>query len=119
MNWIRSLLAIALIVFGVMLPVLSVTGGCVKHVRATEVYRAEAGFFEAAGEEAGTLLIREAARAETEEACAELAETGYVLSLRQPYHARMMLFLAGLEPDPGDPPELPSAADYCADRGDP
>ena len=95
---------------------------CGQVVRDARVYRQEVRFFEAGSVElADEALARGEALARAGDAagCAKAVKNALVMKIRAPYHAKMMLHLAGRGPDPGAPPPVPEAAAWCAERSIP
>jgi hypothetical protein len=104
-----------------MIVVLALTG-CGGVVRNAHTYEQELTFM--AG--ASSVLAQEqleqasaAARVGDSVRCEKLAEDALTASVRVPYHLAMALFLAEVrDVDPGPPPPVPVASEWCAgERG--
>jgi len=85
-------------------------------IRDTNVYQSEINWFAVAVQDSAAALEAAAASALAsgdQDSCLEYAELSLVLSVRGTYHTQQALFLAELEEDPGDPPEVPAADTLC------
>ncbi len=92
---------------------------CASVIRDEHTYRQEHRFLGAVSDRiAGQLLeeAAEAARVGSPGRCERLANDALVAHVRVPYHLAMSLHLAGLGDDPGEPPPVPSAVEWCAAR---
>lgn len=92
---------------------LLLTSSCASYsVRDSDVYTLEGGFHAEMHRRSAAYILEYADTASMPR-CLELAELGLMLRDRAPWHQAMQQYLIGRGPDPGPPPPIHSAAEFC------